>query len=388
MKSTHPSADKVIAQVGIQRNVMVGDIIPAAWWSTIVEGQGRPHYVAIVLLADILWRYTLLKDGKRKFDLRYYALNRKQTMKKLNVTSKAISRALTFLESKNLIRSIPVNVVTRGAVTTGTLLVYPIVETVAKYSVKPKKTGTGETCNDGDGLDSSGENDGDSLAPVTGTGEARGQGQAGSVSVDSQGSHSVTEIVNDIEVTQTLGDAAPGSPPAPHLGDLPMASPVTTPQASPSQLIPSADLPDDSPEAQLGNFWTKARRIRFDVDQPLSEVDQKALKKYFARKGHWRALSLAVLALIAWSLMNARNKTNGYSYHYCKRSNNLGYFLEHVDNIATDCDFVGRNTAPVRERVRSLLEKLDNLNGGDKEASDTIVAECFPEPWISYQESQ
>lgn len=35
MKPKDPTADQVIAKIGTLRDILVGDIIPAPWWSTI-----------------------------------------------------------------------------------------------------------------------------------------------------------------------------------------------------------------------------------------------------------------------------------------------------------------------------------------------------------------
>jgi len=63
-----PTADELIGQIGTLRNILVGDITPAPWYGKILDQQCRPHYLAITLLADIVWRYTRHKDGNRKFD--------------------------------------------------------------------------------------------------------------------------------------------------------------------------------------------------------------------------------------------------------------------------------------------------------------------------------
>ncbi len=380
----HPTADELIGQIGTLRDILVGDIIPAAWWSTILDRQGRPHYLAIVLLADIVWRYTRYKDGRRKFDGRYYQLNRKQTMKKLNASSKAISRALTFLESKNLIRTIPVDRVIRGAVKTEKLFVYPIAETVAKYSEKVKKTETGKPRDDGDGLDSSDENHGNSPAPLTGTGEAREQGQAGSVDGDGLAPLSVTEDINR-ESTEAV-DAVPDvSPSAPHPDALPSASLAPS---SPSQSPSSTKRLDGCPEGELELFWTKVLPLKRNVHKPLSDEERQMLKIYFAEPGHWLPVSLALLALVAWDKYGTKNKDTGYTYGYCQRSYRLAYFLEHVDDIADDCGLAECNMWETQERVEYLLDKLDKLTHGDKAASDQIVAECFPKAWDILMESQ
>jgi hypothetical protein len=381
----HPTADQVIGNVGMYRNILVGDIIPTPWLSRILDRQGRPHYLAITLLADIVWRYTRYKDSNRKFTGRYYQLNRNQIVKKLNASSKAISRALTFLESKNLIRTIPVDRVIRGAVKTEKLFMYPIAESVAKYSEKLKKTETGKPRDDGDSLDSWDENDGDSPAPLTGTGEAREQGQAGSVDGDSLASLSVTEDSNDEELTVAVGAAADVSPSAPHPDALPSASLAPS---SPSQSPSSTKRLDGCPEAELGMFWTKALPLKRNVDKPLSDEERQMLKMYFAEPGHWLPLSLAVLALAAWENIGAKNKDSGYKYGYCQRSYRLEYFLEHVDDTADDCGLAKCNTWETLKRVDRMLGMLDKLTHGDKAASDKIVAECFPEDWATFMKCE
>jgi hypothetical protein len=82
-----------------------GPIVPSAWNWTILDKRGRPHRLAILVLAEIVSWYQPSPDPKtmkfkRKFKYDLLNLSRNWLEMKVNADRDTISNVLTFLEKE------------------------------------------------------------------------------------------------------------------------------------------------------------------------------------------------------------------------------------------------------------------------------------------------
>ncbi len=120
MKKTR-SSNSIVNEIA-KMNI-TGNIVPATWYQTIVKPNGTPHYLAILILAEIVYWYRPAKekDGTshttkicRKFDAPdYLQKSYKELCEKFNCSQKQAREALKTLESfglvKRIFRTITVN---------------------------------------------------------------------------------------------------------------------------------------------------------------------------------------------------------------------------------------------------------------------------------------
>ena len=64
MDPTKTTGNQIVDQVGGMN--FTGNIIPASWYRTIVGSDGRPHWIAICLLSEIVYWYrpSEIRDEK------------------------------------------------------------------------------------------------------------------------------------------------------------------------------------------------------------------------------------------------------------------------------------------------------------------------------------
>ena len=116
------TGNSIVDQVGTLN--LTGNIIPESWYHTIVNENGKPNTVAILILADIVYWYrpTEVRDEttlsvtytKKFYDSDYLQRNYEQLMKKFNLSKKQARDALIFLENLGLVKRHFKNIVVAG----------------------------------------------------------------------------------------------------------------------------------------------------------------------------------------------------------------------------------------------------------------------------------
>ena len=112
MEAVYSSGNFIVDEIGNFN--FTGNIIPESWFYTIVNGSGKPHMLAINILADIVYWYrpTEVKDentGKityrKKFkDKDFLQKSYADICAKFNCSEKQVREALKTLEALGVIR--------------------------------------------------------------------------------------------------------------------------------------------------------------------------------------------------------------------------------------------------------------------------------------------
>jgi hypothetical protein len=111
-KSNHAVVDRIYELE--KEDHQPGHYIPESWHHFIVDKRGQPYYTAIFVFGEIYFRHRPVpkvdwdKDGNKvitlmkAFKLDRYQWNRAEISKRLNISKKAVSTALTYLSSATL----------------------------------------------------------------------------------------------------------------------------------------------------------------------------------------------------------------------------------------------------------------------------------------------
>ena len=114
MRIQTSTGNPIVDQVG--RMDITGNIIPESWYKTIVNSKGKPNFLAIILLGDIVYWYrpTEIRDEysnditfeKKFYDKDYLQRSYSQIRDKFNVTDKQAREALILLENLGVVKRI------------------------------------------------------------------------------------------------------------------------------------------------------------------------------------------------------------------------------------------------------------------------------------------
>lgn len=110
--SFYSSGNKIVDMVG--KLNLIGDVVPHSWREKLVTKSGKPYYLAIHILADIVYWYRptevreeetgRLIGWKKKFDYDFYQRNYESYEDTFKEGEKTIRRAFDYLEEKGLIK--------------------------------------------------------------------------------------------------------------------------------------------------------------------------------------------------------------------------------------------------------------------------------------------
>ncbi len=105
------SGNPAVDQVG--RMSIVGNIVPASWFKTVLTDSGKPHYLAIMILSDIVYWYrpTEIRDErtgqllgwKKKFHNDMLQRNYEEYAKLMGESERTIIRAIAQLEQLGVV---------------------------------------------------------------------------------------------------------------------------------------------------------------------------------------------------------------------------------------------------------------------------------------------
>ena len=136
MESIFTSGNKIVDQSS-QLNIS-GNIIPQAWYKSIVRENGKPHLTAIVILADIVYWYkpTEIRDEgsgqlvalKKKFKADLLQRSYQQIADEFGISKKEATNAIIFLEKLGVIQRVFRNLVVNGITVTNVLFIELKVE--------------------------------------------------------------------------------------------------------------------------------------------------------------------------------------------------------------------------------------------------------------------
>jgi len=97
--------------IGELEDKLVGNLIPDSWFKAILDGRGLPDWLAISILADIVYWYrpseTTKHDkrvARKKFKWDWLQFNRGHAAQKFGVSEDAISAALSRLDKLRAIQ--------------------------------------------------------------------------------------------------------------------------------------------------------------------------------------------------------------------------------------------------------------------------------------------
>ena len=131
MESIFTSGNKIVDQSS-QLNIS-GNIIPQAWYKSIVRENGKPHLTAIVILADIVYWYkpTEIRDEgsgqlvalKKKFKADLLQRSYQQIADEFGISKKEATNAIISLEKLGVIQRVFRNLVVSGITVTNVLFI-------------------------------------------------------------------------------------------------------------------------------------------------------------------------------------------------------------------------------------------------------------------------
>ena len=136
MENIFTSGNEIVDQSS-QLNIS-GNIIPQAWYNSIVRENGKPHLTAIVILADIVYWYkpTEIRDEgsgqvvalKKKFKADLLQRSYQQISDEFGISKKEATNAIIFLEKLGVIQRVFRNLVINGITVTNVLFIELKVE--------------------------------------------------------------------------------------------------------------------------------------------------------------------------------------------------------------------------------------------------------------------
>ena len=93
-----------------------GNIIPQAWYKTIIRDSGKPNLTAIVILADIVYWYKPVEvrdevtgqvvESKKKFKADLLQRSYQQISEQFGISKKEASSAIVFLEKLGVVKRV------------------------------------------------------------------------------------------------------------------------------------------------------------------------------------------------------------------------------------------------------------------------------------------
>lgn len=106
------SGNDAVDRIGMMN--LTGNIIPQIWYKTIVGDTGKPHYLAIAILADIVYWYrpTEIRDErsgqiigwKKKFQGDMLQRNYESIASQFGESAKTVTRAIVVLEKLGVVK--------------------------------------------------------------------------------------------------------------------------------------------------------------------------------------------------------------------------------------------------------------------------------------------
>lgn len=136
MENIFTSGNEIVDQ-SAQLNIS-GNIIPQAWYKSIVRENGKPYLTAVVILADIVYWYkpTEIRDEgsgqvvalKKKFKADLLQRSYQQISDEFGISKKEATNAIIFLEKMGVIQRVFRNLVVNGITVTNVLFIELRVE--------------------------------------------------------------------------------------------------------------------------------------------------------------------------------------------------------------------------------------------------------------------
>ena len=112
MTNIYSSGNEIVDEVG--KIHFTGNIVPTIWNKTIVKENGKPHWLAINILADIVYWYrpTEIRDEqtgeltgfKKKFQRDLLQRSYQQLADQFAISKRDAQRAIVFLEDLGVIK--------------------------------------------------------------------------------------------------------------------------------------------------------------------------------------------------------------------------------------------------------------------------------------------
>jgi DnaD/phage-associated family protein len=148
-----------VDQVG-QMNI-TGNVIPPMWYKNIKFKNGKPHFVAITLLSDLLYWYrpTIVRDeatgaivkSRKKFKSDMLQRNYQSFADQFGFTKRQVKEAFDFLEQHKLITREFRNIQAGGTNLNNVMFLSPIPENIQKvtyeeYDINLLVTGEESSC--------------------------------------------------------------------------------------------------------------------------------------------------------------------------------------------------------------------------------------------------
>lgn len=129
---------------------ITGNIIPQAWYRTVIRDSGKPNLTAIVILADICYWYkpTELRDEstgqvtavKKKFKSDLLQRSYQQISEQFGISKKEATNAIIFLEKLGVIKRLFRTVTINGLVVNNVLYLELIVSKLREITYPGDKT--------------------------------------------------------------------------------------------------------------------------------------------------------------------------------------------------------------------------------------------------------
>jgi DnaD/phage-associated family protein len=128
-----------VGQMSIQ-----GNVIPPMWYKNIKFKNGKPHFVAITILSDILYWYrpTIVRDettgviveSRKKFKADMLQRNYQSFSEQFGFTKRQTKEAFDFLEDHQLVTREFRTVQTSGTILNNVMFVAPVTENIQKVT--------------------------------------------------------------------------------------------------------------------------------------------------------------------------------------------------------------------------------------------------------------
>ena len=129
-----------------------GNVIPAAWYRTIIRDNGKPNLTAIIILSDVVYWYrpVEIRDEltgqlcgfKKKFKADILQRNYQQLADQFGITKRDATNAVVELEKLGVVRRVFRTVEVKGQ-TVSNVLFLDLNVTVLEHLTYPKEAETG-----------------------------------------------------------------------------------------------------------------------------------------------------------------------------------------------------------------------------------------------------
>ena len=147
MTNIYSSGNEIVDEVG--KIHFTGNIVPTIWNKTIVKDSGKPHWLAINILADIVYWYrpTEIRDEqtgeligfKKKFQRDLLQRSYQQLADQFAISKRDAQRAIVFLEVLGVIKR-EFRTISVGGTTLNNVLYLELIVDKLKALTYPDKT--------------------------------------------------------------------------------------------------------------------------------------------------------------------------------------------------------------------------------------------------------